>query len=331
MIDKFKERVLSFDIRKQERKIVFIFVSSLLLYIAFILYADTKKISHVAQLFDWSLIPLLLGLTVLNYVFRAIRFHFYLREVGINISAWEAFSIFMSGLSMTVTPGKSGEIVKAYLLKRTIGTRFSEVIPLLIFERVTDGIAMILLALGGIFMVQNATLFLILATIFVLLFIAFIKIETSIVNIVFRLQKYFPKVKLLEFATTFFQNAKRLTTVKALTIGIGLGMVAWFFEGLSLAILVSHFTPSASLITHNLLPQALFIFSFSSIAGFFVLIPGGIGVAEGSITYFITSLFHLGLPQAIFITILFRFVTLWFGVSLGLGFLIWYVRSHLVK
>ncbi len=328
MIDKFKERVLAFDIRKQEKKIIMIFCTSLLLYVVFIFYADSKKISHVAQLFDWSLIPLLLGLTLLNYLFRAIRFHFYLKEVGITISAWEAFTIFMSGLSMTVTPGKSGEIVKAYLLKRTIGTRFSEVIPLLIFERVTDGIAMIILALGGIFMVQNATLFLICATIFVLLFILFIKIETGIVSLVFRLEKYFPKFKLLEFFTTFFHNAQKLITVKALTVGIGLGMIAWFFEGLSLAILVSHFTHSTLSVT---LSPSLFIFSFSSIAGFFVLIPGGIGVAEGSITYFLTSLFHLGLPQAIFITLLFRFLTLWFGVSLGLAFLVWYVRSHLVK
>ena len=150
------------------------------------------------------------------------------------------------------------------------------------------------------------------------------------VHLVFRLEKYFPKLKLLEFFTRFFHTARKLTTVKALTTGIGLGMIAWFFEGLSLALLVSQFTHNPSLIIYNL-PQSLFIFSFSSIAGFFVLIPGGIGVAEGSISYFLTSLFHLGLPQAIFITLLFRFATLWFGVSLGLGFLIWYVRSHLIK
>lgn len=313
------------DLRKQENKVILIFFISLLFYLVFILYGDLQKIRDLAYVFNWRLIPFLLLLTLCNYAVRAVRFHFYLQELKISINFSHSLYIFLSGLSMTVTPGKTGEIVKAYLLKKMKHTKFSEIVPVLIIERLTDGIAMIILALGGIFFVQNGRLFLLFTTLFVLAFIIFMKLQTFVISLIFNLEKRYPKFKLLEFFTVFFKNSQRLITIKALSVGIFFGIIAWAFEAFALYLLVTEFIPVRA--TYGIL-TSFFIFSFSSIAGFFVLIPGGIGVAEGSITYFLTSLFPLGLSQAIFITLLFRFITLWFGVTLGLSTLIWYMKKY---
>lgn len=323
-MQRFKENLKSFNIRDQEGKIILFFGMAILIYISFVLYADIKKIAQLAFTFHWQIIPLLIILTLLNYFVRAVRFYLYLKRIHIDISFIQAVIIFFSGMSMTVTPGKTGEIIKAYLVKKTSGNGLSELIPLLVVERLTDGIAMIILAIAGLFIIKSSVIFFILATLFVLFFIILIKAQNLIMKLIIAMERKFPKLKMLDFFLIFFHNSQKLLTLKSLALGIVLGMIAWAFEGISLFILIKEFVKPE---LFSGISISLFIFSFSSIAGFFVFIPGGIGVAEGSITYFLTQLFALQVPVAVFITILFRFVTLWLGVSLGLVFLLTYLRS----
>ncbi len=312
-----------FNLRRYENKLIAIFIIALLIYITFIFFGDFRKIKAAILHFNWTLIPLLLILTLINYFIRAARFHFYLKQIGIHISFNRTFFIFVSGLSMTVTPGKTGEVIKAYLLKRTQNASITHVIPTLVFERMTDGIAMIFLGLIGLFFVRQSLLFFFFSVLFVIAFILAVKLKRLILHLIKTFEKIFPKLKILQYFEIFFDNTEKLITGKNFLVGIGLGIISWSFEGVSLAILVSQF---AHVNLFYNLAISLFIFSFSSIAGFFVFIPGGLGVAEGSITYFLTSLFALSLPTAIFITLLFRFITLWFGVGLGISILLWYIR-----
>ncbi len=325
MVDKLKENLSFEKIKKQEHKILIVFIFSLLFYAVFVLYGDVKKITHVALSFRWSIIPYLLIFVLVNYFVRGVRFFLYLKEIGITIPFSEALTIFTAGMSMTVTPGKTGEIIKAYFLKKSVGNSFSEIVPVLITERLTDGIAMILLAMGGIFFVQNSALFFLFSITFVIAFIIAIHVQHSLMKIVHALQRRFPRFKLIEFFVVFFENSQKLLTLKNLMVGTFLGVIAWGFEAFALYLLIKEFVNVEFL---RGIALSFFIFSFSSIAGFFVLIPGGIGVAEGSITYFLGSLFGLPVAQSVFLTLLFRFITLWFGVSLGIGVLVWYVKKY---
>jgi len=315
------------DIKKQEKKIFLIFVLSILFYTGFILFADVKKILSVSAKFNWKIIPLLLSFSFLNYLFRFFRWHYLLKKINISLPVRKSFPIFFSGISMTVTPGKMGEVLKAYLVKKETGNRFSEMVPLLVFERMTDGVAMIVLALGGIYFFRQSIIFFVFSSFLVIAFTIFVYAKNFIVNLIKKFEIRFFHIKILDFAVIFFENSQKLLTGKNLLVAVGLGIIAWAFEGISLFLLVNQFNSGA---THQLPLQSLFyclfIFSFSSIAGFLVLIPGGVGVAEGSITSFLMLFFNMALPQAIFITLVFRFVTLWFGVSLGLLFLIRWVK-----
>jgi uncharacterized protein (TIRG00374 family) len=317
------------DIKKQEKRIFLIFILSILLYTGFVLFADIRKITSVSAKFNWNIIPLLLLITFFNYLFRFFRWHYLLKKINIKLPFKKSFQIFFSGISMTVTPGKMGEVLKAYLVKKQTGNRFSEVVPLLVFERVSDGVAMIILALGGVYFFRQSIVFFVFSTLLVIVFIVFIYAKDWVVNLIKRFEARFFHVKVLDFTITFFENSQKLLTVKNLVAAVFLGIIAWSLEGVSLFLLVNQLVVETSLMTSlQKLFYSLFIFSFSSIAGFLVLIPGGVGVAEGSITSFLMLFFKLTLPQAIFITLIFRFVTLWFGVSSGLIFLLKTLRKN---
>lgn len=317
------------DVKKQEKRILTIFVLTIFLYTGFILFADIKKISLVSAQFNWKVVPFLLLLTLVNYLFRFFRWYYLLKKIDIRLSLRKSFQIFFAGISMTVTPGKMGEGLKAYLVKKETGNRFSETVPLLIFERLTDGIAMIILALGGVYFFRQSLLFFVFSTLIVIGFILFIYAKEAVVNLIKKFEARFFHIKILDFAVSFFDNSQKLLTGKNLITAVFLGMIAWSFEGVSLYLLISQFVSQTA--TPNPLSQlfySLFIFSFSSIAGFLVLIPGGVGVAEGSISSFLVLFFKLTVSQAVFVTLVFRFVTLWFGVSLGLLFLIKALSYH---
>lgn len=216
---------------------------------------------------------------------------------------------------MTVTPGKMGEVIKAYLVKKETGNRFAQMVPLLITERVTDGIGMIILAIGGVYLFRQSFLFFLFSAGIVLLFFLFVFFKKFTLDIIKKIEDKTRHFKLLDFFITFFDHSEKLLKPAMLFNGIILSVIAWFLEGFSLFILINSFGSFWDL--HSLF-FALFIFAFSSIAGFLVLIPGGIGVAEGSISSLITFFYHLDISKAIFITLIFRFTTLWFGVFLGL-------------
>lgn len=316
----------SFDIKKEEKHIFFIFILGVAFYAAFVLFGDLKKVFKVMLTFNWQIVGALLLLSSLNYLFRFVRWHYLLSCLKIRLPLRQSSRIFLSGLSMTVTPGKMGEVVKAYLLKKEVGTRYPTIIPLLIFERVTDGIGMILLALGGLYLFNNLIFVFVLAVLLVAGFFLAIKYKQVSLNIIKKIENRFGHIKILDFFTLFFEHSQILLTPLTLSYSIILSLVAWSFEGIALYILISQFSTGTAALTSLL--SALVIFSFSSIVGFMVLLPGGIGVAEGSISSLITVFFHLPLPQVIFITILFRFVTLWFGVAVGLWNLLLSFSKH---
>ena len=55
----------------------------------------------------------------------------------------------MSGLIMSVTPGKVGELLKSYLVKEVTGDPVSKTAPIIFAERITDFLSLLLIAIIG--------------------------------------------------------------------------------------------------------------------------------------------------------------------------------------
>ena len=52
-----------------------------------------------------------LALALANYFFRFLRWIFYLNVLSIKTPATVSALVFLSGLAMSITPGKAGELV----------------------------------------------------------------------------------------------------------------------------------------------------------------------------------------------------------------------------
>src|SRR5262249_44210181 len=120
-------------------------------------YADFHDVITGLSKFDWWYLPLILGLTCVNYLLRFVKWQFYLRIIGVKgFSRGDSFLSYFSGLGMTVTPAKAGEWLKCYLLRELHGTPFSRSAPILIAERLTDCLGLVLLGLTGLLVYRDA-------------------------------------------------------------------------------------------------------------------------------------------------------------------------------
>ncbi|GIW63557.1 MAG: TIGR00374 family protein [Patescibacteria group bacterium] len=318
--------IRKFDPVKQERKILFFTVLAIAVYSVGTLFLDIKKLFQISAEFNWMLIIILLLLSFINYIFRSARFFYFLKVINTSVSFRQSLIIFLSTLSMTLTPGKTGEILKAYLLKKETGERLFKFIPVLILERFMDGIAMLILGCIGVyyFLGSVPVLFIFSIAPLLLLYLVF-HYRKKIVKLVEKYEHKLPNIKVLDSLLIFFSNSEKLITFKVITVSLILSLFAWFFEAYALYLILSYFGFSGL----KILAFSLFIFSFSSIAGFFVLIPGGVGVAEGSLLSFITVFLKTDTTIAGFATLLFRLITLWFGVILGIIFFYNFVFNKL--
>jgi len=76
---------------------------------------------------------------------------YYLRRTGINdLPPGLSLRIFFSGFVMAITPGKIGEVLKSLLLREVDGRASRVTAPIILAERLTDGIAMLFLASVGL-------------------------------------------------------------------------------------------------------------------------------------------------------------------------------------
>ena len=299
MLDKIKNRLLLF--------IIF----GIAIFVVLSIYADINDMITAFYSFKWIYIPLILFLTFLNYIFRFFKWDYYLKNIGINISRKDSIIVFFSGLTMSVTPAKLGEVFKSYLLKKLNDTEISRSVPIVFAERATDMIGLIILAAIGFSAFGYGKEVLLIVMAFIILAILVIqskRICLRLIDLISRI-RFFSK-----FADNFYalyESAYTLFGLKNVLIAVSISVISWFFECLALFFVLKGFGVDASLLVST------FAFSFSTVAGAVSMIPGGLGVAEGSITGLLVM---DGIPKAIAVgsTLIIRFCTLWFGVGIGI-------------
>lgn len=81
------------------------------------IYADFNELLQSIVKFPKEVILVVILLSLMNYLTRFIRWQFYLKRSGIEIPMSLSTYTFFSGLFMSVTPGKAGEILKSLILK----------------------------------------------------------------------------------------------------------------------------------------------------------------------------------------------------------------------
>lgn len=297
------------------RKLAISLGLGLLVFAAVSLYADLPKMVEALSRFEWRLLPLIFVLTLLNYGLRFVKWSYYLKRLGITaLSRRESFLIFFAGLSMVVTPGKLGEWLKCYLLREVSGAPVSRSAPIVLAERLTDGLALTLLAVLGLAMFRIGWQVLLLVTVAGLGAIALGRWRTGLEALLVwggRRPVIGPRIHHLQ---AFYESTYELLSLPNLAVAVGLGLVSWFGECLAFFFVLVGLGLAGSPL---LLIQSSFILASSTIAGAAFLTPGGLGVAEGGIVGLGQFLLGMTRSDAGAAAILIRLGTLWFGVGLG--------------
>lgn len=293
-----------------KNKFWLIIIFAIVVYVVLGIYADFNKLLSALESFNWIFLPVLLALTTLGYFIRFIRWNFFLKAVGVNLKLRDNLYVYLSGLSMTITPAKAGEIWKGWLIKEINGENLSKTIPVVISDRLTDVLALVFLSLlGVIYYKQGAYVILII----LLLFAAFVlairskTISDKLINILEkRAGKYSGDVRSMN------ESFQKTLNFKNLTITTVLGLIAWFMECSALYLTIYAFNQHLDIVIST------FIFSFASLVGAVSMIPGGLGVAEATLSGLL-QFFGLTATISVGAAIIIRFTTFWYGALLGLA------------
>jgi uncharacterized protein (TIRG00374 family) len=274
------------------------------------IYADYEKVIGSFKNFNWLLLPILLLLSLGNYFSRFIKWEYYLKIIDVKLHKLDSLAIFMSGLVMSVTPGKMGELLKSYLIKQVNGTSISKTAPIVFAERATDFLSLTILALAGAYFFDyGKNIILIIGAIIVsgLIIISNKKLFHKIISLLskFRfISKHTGKI------TTAYESSSKLLSLTPLLLMTMLSIVSWGFECFGYYLIVNNFEIQIDVV------WSFFSYSFATIVGALSMLPGGLGVTEGSLTL---MLVQKGLSEhnAFAATFIVRAVTLWFAVLVG--------------
>jgi uncharacterized membrane protein YbhN (UPF0104 family) len=260
------------------------------------LYADFGQLGDELASFRWELFPLALALTALNYLLRFWRWQRYLARVDIEVPTGRSLAIFTAGLLGTITPAKLGELLKCGLLKRSFGVPVRRSVPVVLAERVTDATGVVVLAV-----VAGAG-----TNRWPLLAVALAGVAVIVLVVRSPLLERFARLGEAPVAARALLETPLLVGMTALSA------VSWFCECLAAYVCVRGLRLDLSL------GDTVVVFSLGSLAGALSFLPGGLGVAEGSMTGLIRVLGDASRAGAVAATVLIRLATLWFAVALGL-------------
>ncbi len=222
---------------------------------------------------------------------------------------------------MSVTPGKVGEVLKSYMIKRVNLTPVTETAPIVFVERLTDLFSLLLIGIAGAFFYGIGEIALIIISIFFILIIFVItnrKLSNRILDFLAKrkfISKYITNISLA------YSNAQKMLKPYAIISMTFVSLIAWMFECLILYLILNEFNIDISLL------RASFIYAFSTIIGSISMLPGGIGATEGSLTFLMMK-YGTGTDVAALSTILVRLVTLWFAVFIGVICLVLFQHKY---
>ena len=125
----------------------------LIFYVVFIAYSDFQEFSINISQFEFSYLPIILAFVFLGIMIKSLRQQLLYKQIEVFISFKTGILLFISGLSMIVTPGGSGELIKSYYLKKNFGYSLAKTFPVVIMERLLD-----LAGIGGVLLIVRLLL-----------------------------------------------------------------------------------------------------------------------------------------------------------------------------
>ncbi len=301
------------------QKVIAFVIFSVVVFAAVGLYGQLDAVAiALASIEWWWVLPAMMGLSFLNYIIRYVKWQYYLNRIEVHLSHKDSFSVFLAGFTLTTTPGKIGEAIKGYFIRDIDGTPIAKTVPVVVSERITDLLALVLLAMIGFGIgVNTGDQLLSVLMLGGVVFVAAIVLSQR--TFYQKILKRFTSIGPLKRFQDSFDDVEHTMAMtlgpKPLVLSTAVSIPGWFMECLELWLLLSLLT--ATPISLVLLLQATFVHAAASIIGAVSFLPGGVGTYEITSVALITFLLGIQASLASAATILIRVVTLWFSVIVG--------------
>lgn len=270
----------------------------------------------------WQILTMV-ALTMGCYLLRAVRWSYLTRLMGAPLSAGDAVYIQLSGMTMTVTPGKVGEVLKGYLAREIANLPMARGVTLVFSERLTDVVAVVALSTGAVGLFADTVLGLVVAAVALTVGIALLT-SRRVHDTALRMAEKQPWLSAHAGHAQAVSDTLRTTLApRALVTSTVISAVAWGLEGVALWVCVN-----AMGFDRLSIIATVAIYAISTLIGAFTFLPGGIGLTEASMVGLLIAA-GMASADASAATLLIRVVTMWFGVALGWVTLV--TRPALVK
>jgi len=231
--------------------------------------------------------------------------------MGINISFKKNLVLFLSGMSMIVTPLGAGELIKSHFLKIHYSQPISKTSSMVITERYHDLLAVITIISFTLFFsfLLEALMLSGILVIFLVIIYVIVRQRTYLKKI----QKKLSNVKIIKKiipSSEFNETLNTLSRPKIFFSGWVISLISFIFDGISVYLVFYAFNVDLGFL------EIIQMYFTSIVFGALSLLPAGIGITEAS---FINLLVSEGLTLSLASTaiIVARIGTIWFGTGIG--------------
>jgi len=293
------------------KKIISIVIITIIIYAVFLFISDLDKISDKIFNFKLEFLPLIIGLVIFSWIISYFRWNILLKNQNIHIPHSLNFQIFLVGGALGITPGKIGELFKSQILKEKFNIPRTKTAPLFIVEKFLDLVSAMIVTIIGIWFIPEIGY---LAIVGLMISVLLFKILTSkkffnqtlnFLNKIKFLKKY------LEPLSSSHEILSKTLYSKKMFFLLTLSFFYWIIIGCAAFFVIEGFGFSIGSILN-----IISTYSSSLIIGALSFIPGGIGIAEGSLIGLLTFQ-GIDVSEAIVIVVLIRIFTLWFSTITG--------------
>jgi uncharacterized protein (TIRG00374 family) len=297
---------------KLSRSLVLAVVLGVVVFAALSVFADFGKVSAALSGFNVALIPAILGLVSLSYAGRFVRWLYYLKVLKVSVPLGQNAAIFAAGLSMTISPGKLGEVLKSVFVRQASGAPIARTAPAIFAERATDGTGMVLWGFIGAFAL-NVPPWTMLAFLGVAVFGIAVLRSKTLSLLAERVLLRLPLLdRLAPHLRSFHGASNELLGARPLVVGTTISFFSWGLECLGVYLCAVGLGADAGFL------MVTFVFAVSSLLGVLSMIPGGIGAVEAGLALQFVRLAEMSTGLAGALTFVIRLATLWWATLLGI-------------
>lgn len=283
------------------------------------LVAGWREVAAELARLSPALIAALLALSLVNYLLRGLRWRMLARPAGLELPLGRALLYYTAGFALTATPGKVGELIRLWLMRRHHGHAFERSLGLVLLDRLSDALPMLLLVLLGAGAgAGHGPAMALLGLLVVAPGLLVLRPRPLEAALALLWRASGRAGRLLVRARRALRATAALATPRLLLAACALGLIGWAAEVLGLHLLLDALGRPIGL------PAAAFVFGFAMLVGALPLFPGGMGGTEATMIGLLLAL-GTGPEVAVAATGVCRLATLGFATALGLAALPWAV------